>query len=140
MLKFVDTKNGLPSHFPADDSKYFLPGMVAQFKRKLGKLVCGVSDGTSVIGVIDDIHQLDDSTIAACNQISIWNIKGMILTTDQFEIAQSGNEYIYQKDIPLYVNCDGLFTWRKQSDYLRPVAKLVKLCDNSITLEWNRNK
>lgn len=45
----------MPFSFPVDPSAEFHPGQVAQLNVMGNNVVCGVSDGTAPIGVIDDI-------------------------------------------------------------------------------------
>lgn len=45
----------MPFSFPVDPSAEFHPGQIAQLNVMGNNVVCGVSDGTAPIGVIDDI-------------------------------------------------------------------------------------
>jgi len=72
MLRLVQVGYTEPFSFPVDPSAQFLPGQLAQL-RILGSnnVVCGVSDGTAVIGIIDDIktkaftqNSINESVIA----------------------------------------------------------------------------
>ena len=45
----------MPFSFPVDPAAEFLPGQLAQLNVMGNNVVCGVSDGTAPIGVIDDI-------------------------------------------------------------------------------------
>lgn len=47
--------NTLPSAYEVDPDSYFQPGMIGQLYIKDNKIVCGVSNGISPLGVIDDI-------------------------------------------------------------------------------------
>ena len=47
--------NSLPFSFPVDPNSEFQPGQIAQLTVMGNQVVCGVSDGTAPIGIIDDI-------------------------------------------------------------------------------------
>lgn len=55
MLRLFQIGGSLPFSFPVDVASQFQPGMVAQLKVMGNNVVCGVSDGTAPIGIIDDI-------------------------------------------------------------------------------------
>ena len=55
MFRIVQASNALPTSYPVDPSAEFEPGMIAQLGVIGNNIVCGVSDGTAPIGVIDDI-------------------------------------------------------------------------------------
>ena len=55
MLRLVQTGNALPFTFPVDPSAEFQPGMIAQLNVMGNNVVCGVSDGTVPLGIIDDV-------------------------------------------------------------------------------------
>lgn len=54
MLKLIQTGNQLPIQWPLAGEDTFEPGMIAQLKVVGNEVVCGVSDGTAPIGIIDD--------------------------------------------------------------------------------------
>jgi len=56
MLRIVHVGNGLPGSWPLDPTAEFEPGMFAQLKVIGNDIVCGVSDGTAPLGVIDDVR------------------------------------------------------------------------------------
>ena len=56
MLRIIHSGYALPHSWPIDMSSEFQPGMIAQLFVSGNNLVCGVSDGTSPIGLIDDIR------------------------------------------------------------------------------------
>lgn len=53
-LKIVQVGNSLPVSYPVDPTAEFEPGMIAQLYLRGNNLVCGVSDGRSPFGIIDD--------------------------------------------------------------------------------------
>lgn len=55
MFQVLNIGTALPMQFPVDPAAEFQPGYLAQLKLHGNNLVCGVSDGTAPIGVIDDI-------------------------------------------------------------------------------------
>jgi hypothetical protein len=70
MLRILQCGNSIPFSFPVDPTAEFLPGMAAQLKLIGNNIVCGVSDGTAPIGIIDDIK---------CNSFSRVSINEVIL-------------------------------------------------------------
>lgn len=71
-LRLIQVGNSLPFSFPVDPSAEFQPGMIAQLNAMGNQIVCGVSDGTCPIGIIDDIKtssfttsQIDEVVIVA---------------------------------------------------------------------------
>lgn len=56
MLRLIQVGNTLPLSFPVDPSATFQPGQIAQLKVTGNEIVCGVSDGTAPLGIIDDIN------------------------------------------------------------------------------------
>lgn len=55
MLRLIQSGNSLPFSFPVDPNAEFQPGQIAQLNVMGNQIVCGVSDGTAPIGIIDDI-------------------------------------------------------------------------------------
>lgn len=56
ILRLIQIGNTLPLSFPVNPSSEFQPGQVAQLNVIGNEIVCGVSDGTAPIGIIDDIN------------------------------------------------------------------------------------
>lgn len=56
MLRLIQIGNSLPVMYPVDPSSTFQPGQIAQLKVIGNEIVCGVSDGTAPLGIIDDIN------------------------------------------------------------------------------------
>jgi len=54
MLKIVQVGNSLPVGYPVDTSAEFEPGMIGSLYIRGNQIVCGVSDGRSPLGIIDD--------------------------------------------------------------------------------------
>ena len=55
MLRLIQVGSSLPFSFPVDPNAEFQPGQIAQLTVMGNQIVCGVSDGTAPIGIIDDI-------------------------------------------------------------------------------------
>jgi len=55
-LRLIQISNGIPFSFPLDVSATFQAGMLAQLGVMGNNIVCGVSDGTAPIGIIDDVR------------------------------------------------------------------------------------
>lgn len=51
----IQVGNSLPFSFPVDPNSEFQPGQIAQLTVNGNQIVCGVSDGSAPIGIIDDI-------------------------------------------------------------------------------------
>ena len=71
MLRIVQSGNALPISYPVDPAAHFQPGMVAQLGVHGNNIVCGVSDGTAPLGIIDEIktnafsaNSIDETVIA----------------------------------------------------------------------------
>jgi len=56
MLRLIQVGSGLPFSYPVDPTSTFQAGQIAQLKVIGNTVVCGVSDGTAPIGIIDDIN------------------------------------------------------------------------------------
>ena len=56
MLRLIQIGNTLPVSFPVDPTSTFQAGQVGQLKVIGNEIVCGVSDGTAPLGIIDDIN------------------------------------------------------------------------------------
>jgi hypothetical protein len=54
MLRLIQVGNSIPFSFPVDPTAEFQAGQIAQLKVLGNNVVCGVSDGTCPIGIIDD--------------------------------------------------------------------------------------
>jgi len=55
VFRIVQSGNSLPFSYPVDPSAEFEGGMIAQLSLYGNNIVCGVSDGTCPLGIIDDI-------------------------------------------------------------------------------------
>jgi hypothetical protein len=55
MFRIVQSGNALPTSYPVDPNAEFQPGMIGQLKVIGNNIVCGVSDGTAPLGILDDI-------------------------------------------------------------------------------------
>jgi len=56
MLRLVQIGNTLPLSYPVDPTSEFQAGQIAQLKVIGNEIVCGVSDGTAPLGIIDEIN------------------------------------------------------------------------------------
>lgn len=54
VFRIVQAGNALPIQWPVDPSAEFQPGMIGQLGMLGNQIVCGVSDGSAPIGIIDD--------------------------------------------------------------------------------------
>jgi hypothetical protein len=79
MLRLTQVGNSLPFSFPVDPNAEFEPGMVAQLTLMGNQQVCGVSDGTAPIGIIDDIKKNAFSAVSI-DEVVIAPIPSAIIT------------------------------------------------------------
>jgi hypothetical protein len=56
MLRIIQGGTSLPASIAVDPTSEFEPGMIAQMKIIGNDIVCGVSDGTAPLGIIDDVR------------------------------------------------------------------------------------
>ena len=72
-LRLVQIGNSLPTDYPVDPNAEFQPGMIAQLGVIGNNIVCGVSDGTAPIGILDDIRTRAFSA-PSVDEIAIVNV------------------------------------------------------------------
>lgn len=102
------------------------PGMIAQLNNRY-KVV--VSDGTSPIGIIDDLRTDTESTISN-KLICVWTASG-VYATDQAEKKCS-----FLRDRLLYVSARGKLTTRRRSKSHRPVGTVVSYLGDLLEFEF----
>lgn len=80
IFRLVQVGNSLPFSFVVDPNAEFEPGMVAQLTVFGNQQVCGVSDGSAPLGIIDDIkinafsaNSIDEVIIAPVSSPSLVN-------------------------------------------------------------------
>ena len=56
ILRLIQIGNALPIQYPVLPSAIFEPGMLGQLTLLGNNIVCGVSDGTCPLGIIDDVN------------------------------------------------------------------------------------
>ena len=56
ILRLIQIGNSLPISYPVDSISCFEPGMIAQLALMGNNIICGVSDGSCPIGIIDDVR------------------------------------------------------------------------------------
>ncbi len=76
-LRIIQTGNSLPYSYPVDPTAEFQPGQIAQLGSLGNQIVCGVSDGTAPIGIIDDI-KTNSFTSASINEEVIVPADGIL--------------------------------------------------------------
>jgi hypothetical protein len=77
MMRIVQSGNSLPFSFPVDPSAEFQPGQIAQLAVMGNQVVCGVSDGITPIGIIDDVKTNAFTTAAVNEEIKAGPIVGV---------------------------------------------------------------
>ncbi len=90
MLRLVAVGNSLPFSFPCDPNANFQPGQIAQLNVYGNQIVCGVSDGTCPIGIIDDINT-KAFTAPSINEVVIAPAIGIV----------SGSKIVSQYDVKI---------------------------------------
>lgn len=77
MLRLVQVGNSLPFSFTVDPNSEFQPGQIAQLNVSGNQVVCGVSDGTAPLGIIDDI-KTNSFTSASIDEVVIVPTVGVL--------------------------------------------------------------
>lgn len=88
MLRIIQSGNSLPFSYICDPNSEFQPGMLAQLNAFGNQIVCGVSDGTAPIGIIDDI-KTNSFTAASVDEVVIVQVAGVL----------SGSEFVAPTDL-----------------------------------------
>ena len=96
MLKIIQAGNALPISYPVDTSSTFQPGQVGQLKLVGQDIVVGLSDGTSPLGILDDIRT-QAFTQSIVDEIVI--IPGLEITTDGYNFF-NGRDSMQRLDNP----------------------------------------
>lgn len=79
MFRIVQSGNALPFSFPVDPNAEFEPGQIAQLTLIGNQVVCGISDGTAPMGIIDDIKK-NSFSAASIDEVVIVPIPAAIIT------------------------------------------------------------
>ena len=82
MLRVVHLENPNPISITVDMTAEFEPGMIGQLRVIGNDIVCGVSDGTAPIGIIDDART-DAFTKAQTNEV-------VVISVDATEVDSNG--------------------------------------------------
>lgn len=98
MLRVVHAGTSLPASFPLDPTAEFEPGMIAQLKVIGNDIICGVSDGTAPLGIIDDIrtkaftkNQIDELVEIKVNSTELDGNGQIVNSDDSFGFLQFSN-------------------------------------------------
>lgn len=110
ILRLIQVGNALPVSYPVDMTSEFQPGMIAQLSLMGNNIVCGVSDGTAPIGIIDDTRitafyspSIDETKIVSVVGVLI---DGKYVTvTDTLTYLENPNilETSFTCNIPVYL-------------------------------------
>ena len=103
MFEVIEAVPEEPIRIFAAPDNAFRPGLVGQFYNLEGNIVCGLSDGSKPIGIIDDF-KIKTSWFDPTSLIRIWTQR-MKFRTDEFDKDQP-----YRAGMALYVNKLGQFT------------------------------
>lgn len=79
MLKIIHKGNSMAASWPVDPSCSFQPGMIGQLKTLGNNTVCGVSDGTAPLGIIDDI-KTNAFTAPSIDEVLIVSVPNPIMS------------------------------------------------------------
>ncbi len=133
MLRLIDTRDTKPMNFLVDSSAEFQPGQMAQMKVIGNTIVCGLSDGTSPYGIIDDINvSCQNCSTVKSGRVTVW-FRAALFETDQFDTTK-----LYRKEMILYCDEYGRFT-TKSGISRPPVATVVRAPNEekpNLELEW----
>jgi len=88
IFRIVQTGNAIPFSYPVDPSAEFEAGQIAQLNLIGNQVVCGVSNGTAPIGIIDDIKKnafsatsIDETVIAWAAPVATVGPGGQLVTS-----------------------------------------------------------
>ena len=71
MLRLIQIGNTMPLSYPVSTTDAFQPGQVAQLKVLGNEIVCGVSDGTAPLGLIDDVNtRISGAQAEGCSPVA----------------------------------------------------------------------
>jgi hypothetical protein len=86
MLRILQSGNSIPYSWPVDPNAIFLPGQVAQLTTLGNTIVCGTSDGSAPIGIIDDMKStafytaVSDEIVIAGPIVGVMNSNNQLVT------------------------------------------------------------
>jgi len=110
-LKIIQCGNSLPFAYPVDPTASFQPGMIGQLYLYGNNIVCGVSDGTAPLGIIDDVKTtafyqpaIDESKIVPV--VTVQQGGRYLTTIDVIAALENPNISInsFICDIPVFLN------------------------------------
>lgn len=88
IFRIIQVGNALPFSFPVDPAAEFEPGMIAQLNLFGNQVVCGVSDGTAPIGIIDEMKKnafsrtsIDEVVIVSAAAVATPGPGGSLITS-----------------------------------------------------------
>lgn len=135
VLQVLESMPDEPMRLPVDPKAKFVPGQVAQVDHD--NILCGVSDGTRPIGLIDDIKNDSIDSTDPSGLMSIWPQR-MVFRTDQYEMIEGEDVTdFYQTGDLLYVNSYGFLTSIQPHNDAVPVARVISVFD--IIQSYERN-
>lgn len=122
VLRIIESLADEPIRFPTDPDSYFVPGQVAQID--YNKMICGVSDGTQPLGLIDDIRSKSIDSTEPGGLISVWQQR-MVFRTDQYEALEGA----YITGASLFVNIFGFLTTIEPFEEALSVGRVISVFD-----------
>lgn len=99
MLRLVQVGNALPMSWIVDPSAEFMPGQIAQLTTMGNNIVCGVSNGSAPLGIIDDVKTNSfyaptvDEVVIAPLIVGVKNNAGQLVTPNDVKV-ELRNPYI----------------------------------------------
>lgn len=117
VLRIIESCPEEPIRFPTDPGSHFVPGQVGQID--YDRMVCGVSDGTRPLGLIDDIRTASIDSTDPGGLITIWSQR-VLFRTDQYEEVG----VTYETGDRLYVNSAGFLTNIRLFEEAVPVGRV----------------
>lgn len=92
MLRLIQVGNNIPHSWIVDPSAEFLPGSIAQLTTNGNNITCTVSDGSSPLGIIDDVKTRSfytstlDEVVIAPLIAGVSNGSGQLVTPNDIKV------------------------------------------------------
>lgn len=113
MLRLVQIGNSVPFSWIVDPSAEFLPGSIAQLTTMGNNIVCGLSNGSAPLGIIDDVktsafwQPTIDEVVIAPLIAGVQNGSGQLITPNDIKVELK-NPYIrpdsFTSDVEVALN------------------------------------
>ncbi len=119
MFKICEKLCG-PVRVMAKPGVRFIPGRAAKLcESSTGNLICDISDGYSVFGLIGNYNFVDEFSFEFDDMVEL-NVARMVFRTDQYV-----KKFEYNTGNPLYINKRGIFTVEKPFENSYCVGRVI---------------